>query len=93
MNSSDDAFPVYIDRHLLSEVESVLHKGESVAEFASDSLRRAIELRARDRDFLRRGLASREEANRTGVYFTTDDVLGKLDAALKSSKASEKKKR
>jgi hypothetical protein len=87
MNQSEDAFPVYIDQRLLRDVENVLHEGESVADFALDALRKAVKHRAQDAKFIERGLVSREEAKRTGVYFTSDEVLGKLDDVLNSSKS------
>jgi len=42
------------------------------------------------RAFIARGLSSRDQARRTGEYFTTEDVLRDLDAML--TNAGQKKK-
>jgi antitoxin YefM len=40
-----------------------------------------------EREFIARGLASRDEARRTGEYVDSDDVLNELDAMLANGRA------
>jgi antitoxin YefM len=42
------------------------------------------------REFIARGLASRDEAQLTGEYFDSEDVLGELDAMPADAKAKVK---
>ncbi|MES1948166.1 hypothetical protein C84B14_12483 [Salinisphaera sp. C84B14] len=44
------------------------------------SIREQVHARESQEAFIARGLAAREEAQRTGEYFTVDEVLDGLDA-------------
>jgi predicted transcriptional regulator len=71
-----------VDPELRSAAESVLREGESLSSFMEQSLRANIEYRQVHQAFLARGLASRDEARRSGEYFAAEDVLHELDAML-----------
>ncbi len=68
--------------------ESVLREGETLSAFVEESLRRQIEIRRTQDEFIARGLASRDEARRTGLYFSADDVHAELRAMLAAKKAA-----
>lgn len=71
-----------------NEAESVLCPGETLSGFVEESVRRNIRRRQMQQEFIARGLASREEAKRTGQYASKDDVMdslrGILEAGLKA---------
>jgi predicted transcriptional regulator len=56
-----------------------------------ESLRSSITRRQRQREFIARGLASREEARRTGVYFSSEEILAYLKQMLREAEAKEDK--
>ena len=62
--------------------ENVLQEGESLSSFVEQSLRRNIQHRKAQQEFIARGLASAAEAERTAEYFYADDVLRELDVML-----------
>lgn len=72
---------------LRAAAESVLEGGETLSSFVEHSLRVQIERRQSQREFIARGLASRDEAQRTGEYFDADDMLDELDAMLTDAAA------
>lgn len=76
---------------LRAEAESVLEGGETLSSFVEQSLRAQIARRQAQREFVARGLASRDEARRSGEYFTADDVLSELDASLEEAEAKARK--
>ncbi|KXG87997.1 YlcI/YnfO family protein [Agrobacterium bohemicum] len=67
--------------------ESVLKEGETLSSFVEDSVRRQVEIRKSQAEFIARGLASLEEAERTGVYYSADEVHAELRAMLAAKKA------
>lgn len=72
--------------------ESVLKDGETLSSFVEDSVRRQVEIRKSQAEFIARGLASLEEAERTGVYYTTEDVLSSMRQKLEAAKAARASK-
>lgn len=69
-----------IETALLSEAESVLREGETLPGFVEQSVRQGVRLRQMQRDFIARGLAGAEQAERMGDYIDADQVLRELDA-------------
>lgn len=67
---------------LRQAAESVLEEGESLSHFVEQSLRANIERRKMQRDFIARGFAARDEARRSGEYFSAEEVLLELDEML-----------
>jgi predicted transcriptional regulator len=67
--------------------ESVLEKGESLSSFVEQSIRANIQQRLMHQEFIARGLASRDEARRSGEYYPAEDVLRELDDMLVSAEA------
>lgn len=83
--SSLPAVPV--DPALRADVEAALEEGESMDEFiegaVAERVRRRKEAQAA---FIARGVASLEEARRTGVYHKAEDVLRRLEEKLEAAK-------
>ena len=71
--------------------ESVLQQGESLSGLMEKSLRDEVTRRRNQAEFIARGLAAREEAKRTGVYYTVDEVMGSLRQILDEAKARKRK--
>lgn len=76
-----------VDPELRHDVESVLREGETLSSFMEEALRSSIQSRRVQMEFIARGLASRNEAQRTGEYFVADDVLSEMDEMLSQAKA------
>jgi hypothetical protein len=55
--------------------------------FFKQSIRESSERRRHQREFIVRGLASREEARHTVAYVGADAVLGRLERMLAEAKA------
>jgi len=75
-----------VDPELREAAESVLQDGETLSGFIEASVRETIERRRARAEFIARGLASRDEAKRTGVYFTAGKVHGELGQMLAKAK-------
>ena len=71
-----------VEPQLRAAAESVLQDGETLSGFIETSVRETIERRRARAEFMARGMASREEAKRTGVYFAADQVHGELGQML-----------
>ncbi|MCK7501627.1 MAG: prevent-host-death protein [Comamonadaceae bacterium] len=78
---------VRVEPELRAELEAVLSDGESLSAFVEQAVRDAAKRRRTQAEFIARGLAGREAARRTGVYFTIDDVDRKLGALLAEARA------
>ena len=57
-----------VDPQLREAAESVLQEGEMLSGLIEASVRETLERRRTRAEFIARGLASRDEAKRTGVY-------------------------
>lgn len=71
-----------VEPKLRKAAEAVLRKGESLSSFMEQSLRDEVNRRRLQAEFIARGLAARDEAERTGVYYTVEESMAKLDAIL-----------
>ena len=80
-----------VDPELRAAAESVLQEGETLSAFVESSLRAQIRYRRTQEEFIARGLASREEAKRTGIYYSSDDVFAMLKSKLDAAKAAKQK--
>jgi len=76
-----------VDPELRHAAESVLQEGETLSSFVELSLRINIDRRRAQQAFIERGLAARDEAQRSGEYFTADEVLRELDEMHASARA------
>lgn len=82
-----------VEPELRDAAERVLEEGESLSNFLERSIRESIERRQAQREFIARGLRSREESRRTGKYVRSEAVIGRLEKLLARAKASGKARR
>ncbi|SCB20631.1 YlcI/YnfO family protein [Rhizobium multihospitium] len=82
--------PLRVDPALRAAAESVLQEGETLSAFVESSLRAQIEHRRTKAEFITRGLAARDDAKKTGVYHSADDVLDMLKSKLQAAKTSKR---
>ena len=75
-----------VDPDLRKSAQSVLSKGESLSAFVEHSIRECVDRRLAQREFIARGLASRDEAQRTGKYVSASVTIGKLEKMLLRAK-------
>lgn len=76
-----------VDPELRAAAESVLEKGETLSSFVESSIRKQVEHRKIQAEFIVRGLASMAEAERTGVFYDADDVHQELREMLEAARA------
>jgi hypothetical protein len=81
------------DEDFHAAAESVLREGETVADLIDRSARAEVEYRREQADFIARGLAAREHMARTGISYTTDEVLGMMREIRDEAKAKAVKSR
>lgn len=74
--------PLRVEPELRRAAEEVLRKGETLSSFMEESLRAGIRHRKVQRAFVERGLIARDEAQRTGEYFSCESVLQELGDLL-----------
>jgi len=78
--------PLRVTPDLRTDAESVLREGESLSSFVEESLRRQIDRRKMQKEFIARGMASREAAKSSRQYASKDQVMDSLRSILKTSK-------
>jgi predicted transcriptional regulator len=75
---------------LRQAAENVLKEGETLSGFVEQSIRANIERRQFQQEFIARGLASRDEAKRTGIYYSSEEVMDELKSKLAAKRAGKK---
>jgi predicted transcriptional regulator len=78
--------PLRVTPEMRAAAESVLKDGETLSSFVETSVRQQIHQRRAQKEFIARGLAAREEAKRTGVYYTVEEVMASLDNILEEAR-------
>lgn len=73
---------VRVEPELRAELESVLRQGETLSEFVETSVRNAVEFRRVQNEFHARGEAAWAGYQRTGVSYSTAEVMGELRAQV-----------
>jgi len=76
---------------LRQAAEEILRPGETLSAFVEDSLRRNVEFRRTQQEFIARGLVSRDAAKKSGAYFSSGKVLQELDDILANAKSKSGK--
>lgn len=66
-------------------VEEVLYEGESLSAFIEKSIELNVARRRAQDAFIARGLASRDDAEASGVYYDAESVMNELDDILKQA--------
>lgn len=75
-----------VEPALREAAEGLLRDGESLSGFIESALRAQIQQRQQQAAFIARGLASRDQAKATGVYFSSATVLKRLEGRLAKAK-------
>lgn len=84
------SFPsLRVEPELREAAEQSLLEGETISGFVEQAIRESIERRGHQREFIARGLASRDNAKRTGNYVAADVVMGRLKGMLAAAKAGK----
>jgi ribosome-associated translation inhibitor RaiA len=81
-----------VDPALRKAAEKVLQDGETLSSFVEQSVRAQVELRNAQREFVARGLLSRDAARASGVYVAADDVMAGLEKMLSRAKSHAARK-
>jgi hypothetical protein len=71
-----------VEAELREAAESVLREGETLTSLIETAMRETIHRRRVQTEFLARGLASSEDAKRTGMYHSAKAVHGELQRRL-----------
>ncbi|AOK11613.1 MULTISPECIES: YlcI/YnfO family protein [Burkholderia] len=87
-------FPsIRVEPELREAAENVLQEGETLSAFVEQSIREGIERRRLQSEFIARGIASRDEARRTGEYVSSSEVLERLGRQLDTLRARTRQAR
>ena len=71
---------IRVEPELREKIESLLGPGESLSGFMESTLRSAVECRAVQSEFSARGKRSQEHFDGTGISYSTDEVVERLNA-------------
>jgi predicted transcriptional regulator len=80
-----------VNPELRHDAESVLREGETLSSFMEQALRSSIQSRRVQKEFIARGLTSRDEAKQACEYFTAEDVLNEMEDRLSLAEARDRK--
>ena len=75
-----------VEPKLRESALGVLAENETLSSFVEESIRTNIEKRIHNQAFIARGLASRDEAKRTGDYYSAESVLSDLSEMLEKAR-------
>lgn len=81
--------PLRVDSALRAAAESVLQDGETLSGFVLEAVRLNIERRETQREFIARGLQARDEAQASGQYVSSDEMLKRLDESLARTRTNQ----
>ncbi|MBV2208989.1 MAG: prevent-host-death protein [Thermomonas sp.] len=79
-----------VEPALREAAEDLLQNGETLSGFIEAAVRQQVRSRQLRDEFIKRGLASLEDTKRTGMYYTAEESLGRLDAILASHQTRTK---
>ena len=82
--------PLRVNEELRSAAEAALVEGETLSGFVLEAIQYNIQRRAMQQEFIARGLAARDDAQRTGKYVSAEAVLAGLDKTLARKAAARK---
>ena len=71
-----------VEPELRQAAENSLREGETLSSFMTESLQKGIQHRKVQQDFIARGLISKDKAQRTGEYFSAEEVSDELRSML-----------
>jgi predicted transcriptional regulator len=73
---------VRVSPALRQAAEDLLQNGETLSGFVEEAVRRNVEYRQAQLEFIKRGLASAEAARQSGRYVSSSAVMSKLARRL-----------
>ena len=79
---------VRVEPELREAAESVLREGETLTSLIETSIRETIRRRRVQDQFIARGLSSREDAERAGIYHSAEPVHAELQRRLDARRKS-----
>jgi hypothetical protein len=82
-----------VEPALRDAAESVLQDGETLSSFVETAVREQVALRRQREAFFARGILSRDNARRTGVYHDAAEVFGELRGMLGEARARAKRRK
>ncbi|MEO8186947.1 MAG: YlcI/YnfO family protein [Burkholderiaceae bacterium] len=77
---------------LRTAAEGVLEEGETLSSFVEQSIRDGVQRRQAQREFIARGMKSRNRSRRTQDYVPAANVLVRLEGMLDKAKRSAARK-
>jgi len=81
--------PLLVTPDLRHDAESVLREGETLSSFVEESLRKQVEHRKFQQEFIARGLAARDKARDTGRYVSKNEVMDALRSTLETAQSRQ----
>ena len=81
-----------VEPELRSAAEDVLEDGETLSSFVEQSIRDGVQRRQSQREFIARGLRSRDDAASKKEYVPADTVLRRLEGMLQKAKRAAAKR-
>jgi predicted transcriptional regulator len=86
------SFPsLRVDPELRAAAENVLEDGETLSSFVEQSIRDGVQRRQAQRQFIARGLKSRDAARRSHDYVPASKVLAQVEERLKKARQAAAK--
>lgn len=76
-----------VEPEFREKAEAVLEEGETLSLFIEKAVRLQINKRTVEKEFLAKALAAEAEAEATGVYYSSDEVLEELEAMLEKAES------
>ncbi len=77
---------IHVAPNFLQEIEGVLEYGETLSQFVEGAVRRELDKRKHQAEFVRRGIAAIRETQRTGNGVPASEVLTRLEARLSAAR-------
>lgn len=81
--------PVRVLPEFRAEIQSLLGEGETISEFLQTAVQDSLQRRRNQQEFVRRGLASLENAKLTDSYVEADAMLARLERKLADAQVSQ----
>lgn len=78
-----------VEPELRGAIEDLLENGESLSGFVEQSIRESIDRRRTQAEFIRRGLLSRDMAQKNNIYIDATQVIGRLETLLAGARAGK----
>jgi hypothetical protein len=77
---------IHVSPNLRQEIEGVLEEGETPSKFVEGSVRRELDKRNCQAEFVRRGIAAIRQTQRTGNGVPASEVLTRFETRLSAAR-------